>query len=53
MATPSPHELSDIDLAYLGTDGAAEERVFDDLYEALQRDLGEGAFDLVPITVAA
>lgn len=49
MATPSPHGLSDIDLAYLGTDGAAEERVFDDLYEALQRELGEGNFDLVPL----
>jgi predicted nucleotidyltransferase len=49
MATPSPHGLSDIDLAYLGTDGAAEERVFDDLYDALQREQGEGAFDLVPL----
>jgi hypothetical protein len=49
MATSSPHGLSDIDLAYLGTDGATEERVFDDLYEALQRELGEGGFDLVPL----
>ena len=49
MAGASPHRLSDVDLAYLGTDGAAEERVFDHLYEALQGDLGEGRFDLVPL----
>ena len=45
MAQGSPHGLSDVDLAYLGTNGAAEERAFDDLYEALQRELGEGLFD--------
>ena len=45
----APHPLSDVDLAYLGTDGEAEDRVFDHLYEALQRDLGEGVFDLVPL----
>ena len=44
----SPHPLSDIDLAYLGTDGEAEERVFDVLHEGLQRELGEGNFDLLP-----
>jgi predicted nucleotidyltransferase len=45
----SPHPLSDVDLAYLGTDDEAEDRVFDQLYEALQRELGEGGFDLVPL----
>ncbi len=49
MAQGSPHGLSDVDLAYLGTNGAAEERAFDQLYEALQRELGEGRFDLVPL----
>ena len=49
QAMASPHRLSDVDLAYLGADGATEERVFDDLYEALQRELGEGGFDLVPL----
>jgi len=43
------HRLSDIDLAYLGTDSETEERVFDDLYESLQRAFGEGNFDLVPL----
>jgi hypothetical protein len=41
--------LSDIDLAYLGATAEAEERVFDELYEALQAVLGEGGFDLVPL----
>jgi predicted nucleotidyltransferase len=41
--------LSDIDLAYLGADARAESLVFDELYEALQRRLGEGNFDLVPL----
>ena len=49
MANTSPHQLSDVDLAYLGTDTAAEDRVFDELYEDLQRVLGEGNFDLVPL----
>ncbi len=49
MAGSSPHRLSDVDLAYLGTDGGAEDRVFDELYEALQSALGEGRFDLVPL----
>lgn len=49
MADASPHRLSDVDLAYLGTDGETENRVFDDLYEALQEELGEGCFDLVPL----
>ena len=48
-ATATSHGLSDVDLAYLGTNGEAEERVFDNLYEALQEELGEGAFDLVPL----
>ena len=48
-AAASAHGLSDVDLAYLGTNGEAEDRVFDDLYEALQRELGEGGFDLVPL----
>ena len=48
----SPHPLSDVDLAYLGIDAESEVRVFDDLYEALQRKLGEGAFDLVPLRQA-
>jgi predicted nucleotidyltransferase len=45
----SSHPLSDVDLAYLGVDAAAEEQAFDSIYEALQRALGEGAFDLVPL----
>ena len=46
------HGLSDVDLAYLGISSEAETRVFDVLYEALQRELGEGAFDLVPLRLA-
>ena len=49
MAEASPHRLSDVDLAYLGTNGEAEDYVFDEIYEALQRELGEGGFDLVPL----
>jgi predicted nucleotidyltransferase len=49
VAVLSPHALSDVDLAYLGTDALAEERAFDELYEALQSELGEGRFDLVPL----
>ena len=49
MAESSHHGLSDVDLAYLGTNGEAEDRVFDALYEALQGELGEGGFDLVPL----
>ena len=49
MAEASPHRLSDVDLAYLGTNGEAEDCVFDELYEALQGELGEGGFDLVPL----
>jgi predicted nucleotidyltransferase len=45
QATP----LSDIDLAYLGTDREAENRLFDPLYEVLQGRLGEGNFDLMPL----
>jgi predicted nucleotidyltransferase len=48
-AQGSAHGLSDVDLAYLGRDGAAEEHVFDVLSEALQHELGEGRFDLVPL----
>lgn len=49
MADESSHALSDVDLAYLGTTGEAEDRVFDELYEMLQRELKEGRFDLVPL----
>lgn len=49
MDGTSPHPLSDVDLAYLGIHAEAEGRVFDELYEALQRELGEGRFDLVPL----
>lgn len=49
VADASPHPLSDVDVAYLGTSGEAEESVFDELYEALQREVGEGGFDLVPL----
>jgi len=48
-AKATPHPLSDIDLAYLGTSAEAEDRLFDELYEALQAELGEGGFDLVPL----
>jgi predicted nucleotidyltransferase len=41
--------LSDMDLAYLGADREAENRLFDPLYEALQGLLGEGNFDLIPL----
>lgn len=44
--------LSDIDLAYLGTDRETEERLSDPLYEALQGLLGEGNFDLIPLRQA-
>ena len=49
VAEASSHALSDVDLAYLGVSGESEERVFDELCEALQRELGEGSFDLVPL----
>ncbi len=49
VATGNATPLSDVDLAYLGSDAAAEERVFDTLYETLQNLLGEGRFDLVPL----
>jgi predicted nucleotidyltransferase len=49
LAQESTTPLSDVDLAYLGTDGETEERLYDSLYEALQRLLGEGNFDLVPL----
>lgn len=52
MADATFHRLSDVDLAYLGTDDVTENRVFDALYEALQRELGEGSFDLVPLSRA-
>lgn len=47
-ATGKTTPLSDIDLAYLGTDRETEERLFDPLYEALQDLLGEGDFDSHP-----
>ena len=43
------HPLSDVDVAYLGTDSETEEQLYDSLYESLQRLLGEGNFDLVPL----
>lgn len=49
MAGATPHPLSDVDLAFLGVSTEAEERLFDELYETLQRVLGEGRFDLVPL----
>ena len=52
IAEASQHRLSDVDLAYLGTNREAEDRLYDDLYEALQRELGEGGFDLVPLNRA-
>ncbi len=45
----STNPLSDVDLAYLGTDSETEEQLYDPLYEALQRLLGEGNFDLIPL----
>ena len=45
----APHPLSDIDLAYLGVSGEAEDSAFDELYELLQGQLGEGRFDLIPL----
>jgi hypothetical protein len=41
--------LSDIDLAYLGSDYKTEDSLFDLIYEDLQRRLGEGNFDLIPL----
>ena len=52
-ARGSRSPLSDLDFAYLGTDVEAEERVFDAVYESLQRELGEGEFDLVPLRRAS
>jgi predicted nucleotidyltransferase len=49
VANATPHALSDVDLAYVGTDAEAEDRVFDPLFEALQQRLGDGNFDLVPV----
>jgi predicted nucleotidyltransferase len=45
----STHPLSDVDVAYLGTNSETEDQLFDSLYESLQRLLGEGNFDLVPL----
>ena len=45
----SPHPLSDVDVAYLATDSETEDQLYDSLYESLQRLLGEGNFDLVPL----
>jgi predicted nucleotidyltransferase len=53
LAYEGSHSLSDIDLAYLGTDSETEERLYDPLYEALQRLLGEGNFDLLPLRRAS
>jgi hypothetical protein len=44
--------LSDVDLAYLGTDSETEQQLYDPLYEGFQRLLGEGNFDLVPLRPA-
>jgi predicted nucleotidyltransferase len=49
LARESTNPLSDVDLAYLGADSETEEQLYDPLYEALQRLLGEGNFDLVPL----
>ena len=49
LAWDSMNPLSDVDLAYLGTDSERENQLYDPLYEALQRLLGEGNFDLVPL----
>ncbi len=49
LAQESTNPLSDVDLAYLGTDSETEEQLYDPLYEALQRLLGEGNFDLMPL----
>jgi predicted nucleotidyltransferase len=49
LAWDSMNPLSDVDLAYLGTDSETEQQLYDPLYEALQRLLGEGNFDLVPL----
>ena len=49
LARESTNPLSDVDLAYLGTDSETEEQLYDPLYEALQQLLGEGNFDLLPL----
>lgn len=49
VAESASHPLSDVDLAYLGIDSGSEDTIFDELYEALQSELGEGGFDLVPL----
>jgi predicted nucleotidyltransferase len=49
LAWDSMNPLSDVDLAYLGTDSKTENQLYDPLYEALQCLLGEGNFDLVPL----
>lgn len=49
VASATPHALSDVDLAYVGTDAEAEDLAFDPLFEALQRQLGDGSFDLVAV----
>ena len=52
IAAGSENPLSDLDLAYLGIDSEAEDAAFDEVYEALQRTVGEGRFDLVPLRCA-
>jgi predicted nucleotidyltransferase len=49
LSRGSTHPLSDIDVAYLGTDSETEDQLYDSLYESLQHLLGEGNFDLVPL----
>jgi predicted nucleotidyltransferase len=53
LAQESSYPSSDVDLAYLGTNSETEERLYDPLYEALQRLLGEGNFDLLPLRRAS
>ena len=48
-ASGRAHALSDVDLAYLAVDPDAEDRIFDALFESLQRELSPEGFDLVPL----
>jgi predicted nucleotidyltransferase len=49
VASGGAHALSDVALAYLAVDPAAEDRIFDALFESLQRECGPERFDLVPL----
>lgn len=52
LARGSTSPLSDADFAFFADDEILEHTLFDEIYECLQRHLGEGNFSLVPLRTA-